>query len=562
MLGKVLDAYHLLVTETVGDAVTAIVHDEGSLLHLLLHESRHVRIAVARRGGGTLVGVPVYLLDVEGGIHLLGHADGSIGLTHVHVAVAVVAHEAERVLPVAGIAVLHIVVYLIDQNLGLLFGTSRQTAYAHVGFVALGQASSLAFIEQAEIVVADVAVGGAVGVFTLVAEQEVVGRALGPVDSEHAVVPGTIAEEQQIAGHVGLGLGTIVEHLQIAAIGVGIGGSAAELVKELVGRHDAHSQGIVLLVQLLQPLGLSTHFLRRGNDDDHIGSLVGMMILIGDAIDQLRRGKLVGRKTGGRSSCRHGQRQIVESHRGIAGLLPQTDGVAFAKNALQVEGDGLNVGLRGLGNRRCDIHAAHHRIVHLYAHRSQSVVGHHHRQHAARVVSRQLVGGVCVSRHRRLLEEVPPAVVPGKLLSLMQRVIVIGGGIESRHKGGTIYGERLVVALSEEIAALCSVRIADAGSSRSTAPPYGTHTVEQASSANDACGHLLQVVGSSQIVGRQHLGLQGSTIAVNLHLVYIREASLAYQSLGQLIDARLRNTDLNPLTRRKHGMGGIVGGKG
>ena len=233
---------------------------------------------------------------------------GGIGLTHVHVAVAVVAHEAECVLPVAGVGIGGVVDDFVDHDFGLGLSAGRQTAHADVGAVALGQAGALALVEHTEEIVADVAHGLAERVLAFIAQQIVVGRSLTPVGGKHTVVPGPVAEEQQIARHVGLALSTVVEHLQVAAVGVGVGCAAAELVEELVGRHDAHAQRIALLVQSLQSLGLRQQFLRRRNDDDHIGGSVGMMVLIGDAIDKLRLGEGVAAEP--RCRCRpgHGER--------------------------------------------------------------------------------------------------------------------------------------------------------------------------------------------------------------------------------------------------------------
>ena len=132
------------------------------------------------------------------------------------------------------------------------------------------------------------------------------------------------------------------------------------------------------------------------------------------------------------------------------------------------------------------------------------------------------------------------------------------GGIEGRDEGGAVDHERLGVALGQEVAAGRGVGVACALGGGGTLPPHGSHAVEQSASAHQAGGHLLQVVSGGQIIGREHLGLQGAAIAIDLHLIYIREAGLAHQCLSELIDARLGHADLHPLPRGQHGMLGIA----
>ena len=308
---------------------------------------------------------------------------------------------------------------LVHHDPGLLLRACRQPAHAHVGLVLLGQVAAFAVVEQTEIVVADVAVGGAERFLALIAQQEVVGRIGAPVAGEHAVVPTGVAHQQQVSGHVGLGLGPVVEHLQVAAVGIGIGGAAAELVEQLIGRHDADAQAVLLLVELLQPERLRQQLLRRGNDDDHIGGRVGMVVLIGDAIEQLGHGKGRRREVGRRSRRGHGQRQIIQPHGALAGRLAQADDVALAQQAAELEGLRLAASLRRVAKDRRDVHLAHHRVVHLDAHHAQAVIAQRHGQRAAVGMSSQFIGGIRAGRHGRLLKKLAPAVIPGKLIGLV-----------------------------------------------------------------------------------------------------------------------------------------------
>lgn len=59
-------------------------------------------------------------------------------------------------------------------------------------------------------------------------------------------------------------------------------------------------------------------------------------------------------------------------------------------------------------------------------------------------------------------------------------------------------------------------------------------------------GHLLQVVGLTQIVADKTLILQVAAISINLHLAQIGEAQLAYEGTGELIEACRRDAYLGP----------------
>ena len=306
-----------------------------------------------------------------------------VSLPHMHIAIAVVAHETDGVLPIAGVNVIGIVDDFVDHDLSLSLSTCRQTAYAHVGAVALGQVGTLAFIEHTEEVIADVAHGLAERVLTLVAEQIVIGRRLPPVAGKHTIVPGTIAHEQQVARHVGLALGAIVEHLQVASIGVGVGRATAELVEELVGRYDAHTQRVKPFMQCLQTLGLRQQLLCRGDNDDQIDGSVGMMILVGNAIYILRHGEGVAAELRRWSRCGHGQRQVVGAHGGVARCLTE----AYRILCLQqpVEGEHLCL-LHGF-RLRCqiigDADGANKAIVHHDADLGRAIAGEDDREIAA-----------------------------------------------------------------------------------------------------------------------------------------------------------------------------------
>ena len=207
------------------------------------------------------------------------------------VVVAVVTHKAEQVLPRARLLVVHIVLYLVYDDGCLVSGAGGNASYGGIGLVAGNHIATLAIVEHAEVVVAHIAMSLAVGILTLIAKQEIVGRVALPGWRQHAVVPGTVAQQQQEAGHVVVSLCTVVEHLHIAAIGVSIGCTAGELVEELVGRYDVDAQTVFLFVELLQTFGLCQQLLSGGYDNHHVGSFVGMVVLVRDVIDVFRCGE-------------------------------------------------------------------------------------------------------------------------------------------------------------------------------------------------------------------------------------------------------------------------------
>ena len=151
--------------------------------------------------------------------------------------------------------------------------------------------------------------------------------------------------------------------------------------------------------------------------------------------------------------------------------------------------------------------------------------------------------------------------IPGKVVDLMKRVVVVGGGIERRHKGGAVDRQGLLVALGKEIVAVVRIGIADALGGGSTTPLHGSDGMEQALATDGARGHLLQVIGLLQIGAVEALWLQGTAIAVDFHFVRMTETSLTDNSIGQLVDAGGGHPDLGPHALGQHRVRGIeVGG--
>ena len=284
---------HHFVRQLVCSAMPAVVHDERAVGLQLLDERGHLRIGIACSRRLTLVGIPHHLAYLVRGIPRRYLVRCLINIGHVPVFVAVVAHEDERVLPGTGIVVDRISDGLVYHRLGLSFGRHGEPSHGHIQLVGSLRIATLSLVEQTEEAIVHVAIEFAERIVALKTQQIVVSIEQTGIGRAHAVVPYAVAKQQQILGHVGLSLRTVVEHLQVAPVGIGIGRTARKLVVQLVGRHDVHPQAIMRLVEVFEPLGLGKEFLTGGDDDDHVGGRVGMVVLVGDAVHILGH-----RKTG------------------------------------------------------------------------------------------------------------------------------------------------------------------------------------------------------------------------------------------------------------------------
>ena len=160
-----------------------------------------------------------------------------------------------------------------------------------------------------------------------------------------------------------------------------------------------------------------------------------------------------------------------------------------------------------------------------------------------------------------LIKEVTATVVPGEVVYLIQVVVVVGRGVMCRHKlllshinrrplsiqapfllGGTGGG----FPICQEITAGAGIGIPRSGSGGGSLPVDGSDTIEQTAAIDHTGGHFFKVVRLSKIVTRQLFWLQGSAIAIELHLRRIRETCLLDEGIRQLIEARLWDTDLRP----------------
>ena len=79
--------------------MSGVVHDQCSLLHLLFDKARNIRIAVACRRTDAVVGIPHDTLYGKVRIAVFYQSRYGVGIGHVSIVVAVIAHDAEHVLP-------------------------------------------------------------------------------------------------------------------------------------------------------------------------------------------------------------------------------------------------------------------------------------------------------------------------------------------------------------------------------------------------------------------------------------------------------------------------------
>ena len=121
-----------------------------------------------------------------------------VGILHVGIAVAIVAHEHESVAPSAWLIVCSVAHYLIHKHLCLSSRSCRQPAHSHVGFagVLCAYAELLTIVEHGVKVVGNIAFHCACGILALKAEEEVVAILALPFRRKHAVVPSSVAKEQ------------------------------------------------------------------------------------------------------------------------------------------------------------------------------------------------------------------------------------------------------------------------------------------------------------------------------------------------------------------------------
>ena len=131
--------------------------------------------------------------------------------------------------------------------------------------------------------------------------------------------------------------------------------------------------------------------------------------------------------------------------------------------------------------------------------------------------------------------------VPGEVVNLIQVVVVVGRGVMCCYKLLLTHINRCPQSIQallllrgagggfpicQEITAGAGIGIPRPGGGGGCLPVDGSDAIEQTTAINHTGGHLFKVVRLSKVVTRQLFWLQGSAIAIELHLRGIGETSL------------------------------------
>ena len=289
---EVVEHESFLVRYHGGRSVTAVVEHRCPRSNGLLDGGCGCRIGETGRSRHARVVIPVDFVDGEALFATLrdrfAHTFGIFG---VLIGVAVIGHHDNSIFPRARVFVFEVAFHFVHENLGLLLGGADHTAGREIYFFGV-DVFSLAVIEQSIEVIgyktadgADALRGGVV----FVGQQVVVDIGIFPFLRDEAVVPGAFSHQEQVAGRlVGSG-GSVIEHFQIAAQRIGIGGTGRELIVEQVGRNHFHTE-TALAVEFGESLRLCGELPPGGHSNDVVDVVIGMQILIGHAADGFRLG--------------------------------------------------------------------------------------------------------------------------------------------------------------------------------------------------------------------------------------------------------------------------------
>ena len=122
--------------------MTTIVHNQCPTLHLLFDETRHIWVTIARRRRSTGISIPVDFFQLIArivGFHKSGHL---VSRRHMSIAVAVVTHHADSVLPSVRLLVISITECLIYQYLCLFWRSYWKSSHRYVGLTLIDVAAA------------------------------------------------------------------------------------------------------------------------------------------------------------------------------------------------------------------------------------------------------------------------------------------------------------------------------------------------------------------------------------------------------------------------------------
>ena len=268
-----------------------IIHHQASLLHLLLNVRRHSRVRISGSTGFPFISIPINTVYLHAGMFFFHLLCNKFGFPDMVIVVSIVAHHANHISPRAGVLVLHIINRLVHQNLGFRLRRHRETADTQI-YLIFHQIISFAIIQKPEIVFHHETGGMAERILRFVTKQIIIRIKTTRVGRYHTVVPHAVAEQQEVAGHIGIRRCTVIQHFHKTAIGRSIRCPGRELIINLVGTHDLYTQAIHTPMSFGQTLRLCIKFTAGWNNDNHVGGRRGMQILIGHLADIRGRWKI------------------------------------------------------------------------------------------------------------------------------------------------------------------------------------------------------------------------------------------------------------------------------
>ena len=146
---EIFKEQHVLVRELVFRTMTGVVHYERTLVLLAHYSLAGIGICHSRSLYNGWIRVPHHLVDTQRrilGYHLFGYY---IGIHHVAVLVAVVAHEHYFVEPCRSSGILHVALYLVNHRLGFCRCSHWESANGYIHLVDIQRSQAFAVVEHA-----------------------------------------------------------------------------------------------------------------------------------------------------------------------------------------------------------------------------------------------------------------------------------------------------------------------------------------------------------------------------------------------------------------------------
>ena len=289
---EVVEHERFLVRYHGGRSVTTVVEQRCPRSNGLFDGGCGCRIGETGRSRHARVIIPVDFVDGEAIFTALRDRFAhSFGIFGVLIGVAVIGHHDNPVFPRTRVFIFEVAFHFVHENLGLLLGGAGHTAGGEIYFFRV-DVFPLAIIKQSIEVIGHKTADGAdalCGCVVFVGQQVVVYSGIFPFLCDEAVVPGTFSHQEQVAGRfVGSG-SSVIEHFQIAAQCIGVGGAGRKFIVEQVSRNHFHTQ-TALAVEFGESLRLCGEFPAGRHSNDVVDVVIGMQILIGHATDGFRQG--------------------------------------------------------------------------------------------------------------------------------------------------------------------------------------------------------------------------------------------------------------------------------